>query len=336
MALRFVDSFDHWAIGDALEKYSAASTASCSIGTGRNSTSSFRGAGVNNASLSRSLDNQASWVVGLAIKWTGFSVNTGPFIALLDSATSQCDLRVTSGGELQVTRGGTQLAITSGLGLTTGAWYFIEFKVTIDNAGSYAVRVNGSAVAALTGSGDTQAGSNAYANIIRIGMFPGGGGGGTFDIDDLYVLDGQAGLNDFLGDCRVKCVLPDGDGNYTAWTASAGSDYQCVDETTPNDDTDYISSSNATDRASFTYGAVGVTGNVKGVQLCLSARKDDAGTRTIQHSTRISSTDYDGASVNVADGYAYYPKVWENSPATSSAWTVAEIDGAEFGVELVS
>jgi hypothetical protein len=52
---------------------------------------------------------------------------------------------------------------------------------------------------------------------------------------------------------------------------------------------------------------------------------------------RISTTNYAGAtSAGLATTYADKITMYETSPATAAAWTVTEIDGAEFGCKLVS
>jgi len=50
---------------------------------------------------------------------------------------------------------------------------------------------------------------------------------------------------------------------------------------------------------------------------------------------RISSTDYEGTTVSLSGGTLQYQQIYETSPATSSAWTRAEVDGLEAGVKLV-
>jgi len=50
---------------------------------------------------------------------------------------------------------------------------------------------------------------------------------------------------------------------------------------------------------------------------------------------RISSTDYAGDTVALSGGTLEYQKIYDTSPATSSAWTVSEVDGLEAGVKLV-
>jgi hypothetical protein len=325
MALLFCDSFDHYATGTPTGKLDSAIT--IGTGQGRGGTNSGQMTGATTKNLN---GNYATVIVGAAVKIG--SLGGAAVFRLQDSATLHVDLRVTAAGELQVTRNGTQLGISSGAGITAGVYYYIEFKATINDAtGSFEARLNGTTH--VTGSGaDTRNGANAYANQLVINT-----PGGTSNIDDLYVCDDSGSVNNgFLGDIRVVCVRPNGAGNYSQWTPSAGANYENVDDTTPDSDTTYNSEATAGEKDTYAFGAVGVTGTVKGVQAVAFMRKDDGGARTARMMTRIGGSDYFGGNLSVLDTYKHFLSVWDQSPATSSAWTTTEIDGAEFGVELVS
>lgn len=336
MALRFIDSFDHYPTASVTTKWTASTGGGVTIssGNGRNGTSSARGT---NIVLQKTLDNQATWYLGAAIRFGSFAGATD-ILAVMDGTTRQVQLGVISTGELRLYRGNSQLttiATSSGLGLQTGVWYFIELKVVVDGtAGQYEVRVNGAPIAALTATGaNTRATTNNYANVAI-----GGAPGSNSDIDDFYVCDGTGSANNnFLGDRRVITLLPDGAGNYTQWTPSAGSNFQCVDEASMNSDTDYVSSSTAAQKDTYNFGAVGIAGTVAGIQVNGAIRKDDAGSRTVRRIVRVGATDYNGANVSVLDSYAYsIAEVLQTNPATSAAWTVSDINSIEVGVELVS
>lgn len=272
-----------------------------------------------------------TWIVGGACYFSSIP-SAGQIFLLLDSSTIQVDLRLITGGELRVTLNGTALGVTSGLGLLTAVWYFIEFKATINNTtGAYTVKVNGTEVLAAT-SQDTQATSNAYATHVRIGN-----GGNFLYVDDVYICDNEGSVgNDFLGDVKVISLRPSGAGTYSEWTPSAGSNYQNVDETAPDDDTTYNSTSTAGLKDAYTYANVGESGAVYAININTRVRKDDAGARVIRPKIRIGGTDYNEDNVDVTDSYVTNTQLSTVSPATATAYTVSELDGAEFGIELVS
>lgn len=326
----FVESWDHYATADLTKKWSAATaSATVSAGNGRNGTASLRfGAGTSGQTITAALPAGPTFYCELAARFsTAWPSSEQLLFALMDAGTLQCELRLTTTPELRVTRNGTSLGITSGLGLSLGTYYHIGFMVTInDTTGVFEVRLNGVQKLFMTAQ-DTKNTANATANQFRIhGMSQALG-----DYDDLVIS-----TDDWCGDCRVKAVFPDSAGNYSEWTPSAGLGWQCVDEPSMNSDTDYVSSATVGQRNSYGFGALGLTGTVKAVQHVTSNRKDDAGSRTIKQFARIGGTDYDGSAVSVADAYVMSRRVMSVSPATGSAWTVSEIDGMEAGTKLES
>ena len=117
----------------------------------------------------------------------------------------------------------------------------------------------------------------------------------------------------------------------------AASDWQATNESPPDGDTSYISSSTASQKdtmAMTNLSASAVT--VYAVVPKLYVRKTDAGARTIEPLFHISGTDYAGTAQGMGTGYGQLYQVYSVSPATSSAWTVSEVNGLELGVELAS
>lgn len=335
MALRFIDSFDHYATADITTKYNA--NFSCTIGSGgRNSTNallaSSYGTGVDKALTT----SGATAIIGLA-----FKIVTGPnlnaqILHIKESNTDQCYLRLNTGLTISIVRGDGTVLATSSTALSTNTFYFLEWKLTINNStGASEVRVDGVNIVS-TSSADTQNTASATWDAVRI-LGDGGGASGSVIIDDLYICDGSGSLNnDFLGPVRVKAAFADGAGNYSQFTPSAGSNFQNVDETSQDGDTTYNSETTAGEKDTYTFAALGLTGTVKGVQTNLMVRSDAVGAETVAPTWRISSTDYDGTAVAVNTSYVDKTQVYETSPATAAAWTVSEIDGAEFGPKLVS
>lgn len=341
MTLRFMDGFDHYTT--LTEKWTSTNvagtgTVAISAGNGRRSSASLRLTLSNqNQYVQKVIDAQATWTVGFWYKVSSFA--SAPIIlSFMDDTVEHMRLAASTSGLLVASRAGTTLG-TSSSGLTLNVGAYIEYKVTIsDAAGAYEVRVNGASV--LSGSSaDTRNGGNASANILRLGN----AANQTFtaDYDDLYLCDGQGSVNNtFLGDTKIEVKYPNATGTTNDWTASTGTaanGYQLLDETAPNGDTDYLSSS--TVNQLFTYGVENLsnaTGTIHGVQTCLYARKDDAGTRTVAPVCRSGTTDYVGSNVNLGDTYAYLLSIRETDPDTAAAWTVSGFNSAEQGVKLIA
>jgi hypothetical protein len=154
-------------------------------------------------------------------------------------------------------------------------------------------------------------------------------------IDDLYILEtGSSPNNNFLGDCRVDTLMPNGEGNYSAWTCSTGGTHSAlVDEAVPNT-SDYVESSTAAQKDSWAFANLtAVTGTIFGAAINLAALKSDAGARDIKPLCRSGSTDSLGSAFSLSTDQLYVQKIYEVDPNTASAWTESNVNSAEFGVE---
>src|SRR5262249_28298610 len=213
--------------------------------------------------------------------------------------------------------------------------YYIEVKIKFDpTVGTVDVQVNGVNRLALTGQ-NTRNSANSYANAVTIGNRGVNAQqvATTADYDDVYICDGAGSVNNnFLSDVRVEAIFPNAAGSSAQWTPSAGSNYQCVDENPPNDDTDYVSHSTLNDLDLYAMSNITPTsGTIKGIAVQMRAKKDDAGVRTIAAAIRTNSNNYVGANQNVGTGYQYWTEIWENNPNTSVPFTITEVNAIEAG-----
>src|SRR5262245_23734828 len=338
--LRFVDSFDHYATVDIAEKWtSKTSSPTISAANGRRGTASLR-IPVWGEWVTLTLDNQPAWMAGFALRFSTLPTASTGLAAWYDGATIQCDLRLTPTGTLAVTRAGTVLG-TSTLALTTGLCYYLEFFAVIHTTPvQITIRVDGVTLLTLTNV-NTQNTANARANTLYLGNLAGGATGsmGNQDFDDLYVCDTTGSRNNaLLGDCRVDCLMPTGDGSNSAWTPSTGTTHATlVDDAAPNDNTDYLASATSGARDTHALGNLPAMSGpaIQGVQHVISAAKDDAGTRQLQSCLKSGGTTQSGATHTLTTSYAFYKQIWETDPNTSTTWTAAAIDALEAGVENV-
>jgi hypothetical protein len=161
----------------------------------------------------------------------------------------------------------------------------------------------------------------------------------TQSYDDLYVCDGSGGVEDtFLGDHRVVCVVASsGNGTHADWTPLTGGDHGAmVDENPPNLDTDYNMAGSVGNRDTYNFAALGVSGTIKCVQTVNLMLSEVGGLRYVADSIRIGGVDYDGTPSVLGGDWAYRLERHRVSPATSTPWSVGEIDGAEFGVKVTT
>lgn len=333
MALRFVDGFDHYSLPAQLNmKYHTLSIDDATFMTGRRAGSQallFRSA----EWIAVTLDNQTTWVVGLAVYFVGNG--TEAIVRFYDTAGDvQASVVVQTNGTIRLYRGTTNTSLAiSDLALNLNTWYYLEVKINIaDSGGLFEARVNEQVWVTFTG--DTK--QTSVAGASRVILY---GRAADNAIDDLYICDGTGSSNnDYLGDCRVDTIYPNGTGVYSNFTPQgSGTNWENVDETLLDEDTSYNHSNTIDHKDSFAFTNLpAITGTIFGVQACLGARKDDAGVRVVRPLTRIDGTDYEGGDQYLASSFLFARHLWEQNPDTSAAWTQADIDDAEFGYKIQS
>lgn len=349
MALRFVDGFDHYDRPQATRKWTnifsshdtwETTTTNARFGLGRcfyaNGGTGFE------VRLIKFLDSQATFIAGLAYRNNGGVFWPTTIFGFMDSLQIQTDVRQMATGKLVVTRDGTNIGSDVGnFVMASNTYYYLEFKCTFktDATGSFTLKANGTTIRSGTNV-QTSATANNTANQIYIGSNSALGAGWDMNIDDLYLCDATgASNNDFLGDMRVRTLVPTSDGTYTAWTPTpSGTHFNKVNEIPATDDTNYVETSTVNNVDSYNFTQI-ITNpmNVKGVQMCICARKTDAGTMTLNPFIRTSdSVDRPQAvAMTLTDNYIYHNHVQAVDPATSAAWTISNLNATQFGVKLV-
>lgn len=338
MSLIFLDGFDHYATADIAKKWTTINGAPTIGAAGRRLSGQLRSPGLNNY-VEKTFAATSGWVIGFALMAEAMPTAAISFISLRDAGTVQCDLRLNPDGTLSVTRNGTILG-TSSVAISTGSYYYIEWKVTIADAisaDSCKVRVSGVDVITVAAGSDTKNTTNASANQLRVGGST-VGSSVALNFDDLYVCD-QTGTanNNFLGDCRVDTQFPNADGAITNFATSSGTThYTLVDETAPNT-TDYVDSANVGDRDlyEFTNLTALATSTVYGVQVSTAALKDDAGSRSIAVTARSGGLNVDGATQALSTSQLYFSSIFETDSA-SAQWNQSTVDAAQFGIKVAA
>jgi len=341
MAGLFGDTFDGYATADILQKWDAMTGATIAS-NGRNSTNALNLSNFSTKFVRKTVTpSGTTGVAGAAVYIGTLPDFIATLFAVYDSAgTVQLTLAVNpTTGVLTVCRGaalGTTVA-TSSVGLSAAAYHYVEFKWTIHNStGAVEVRINNTTVATASGI-DTQNSALTNWTTFQVGASIFDATGADIRIDDLYLLDGSGSDNNtFLGPVRGVRTLPDGAGNSTDFTPSAGSNFQNVDDASQDGDSTYNSETTPGDHDTYTFGALGVTGVVKMVQINMVVRSDGGGAETIASMLRIGGTDYQGTTQGVSTSYLDKRQVYDISPATSVPFTLSELDGAEVGQKLVS
>jgi hypothetical protein len=349
MSVLFVDSFDHYATADFAQKYDMLGVNHMSItATGRWGSNAFHCSG-GNAYLRKGV-NPGSQVaiVGFAVKFNA----TGQY-AFCETFSSVIDERPmvlftkNSNGSISAWRasdstgssGSMSHAFCTLLGSTpagivnNGTWNYIELKVDHDNAGTVEIAVNGNVELSEVGTVDTLPTGRIY-DAIGFGLAT---SSGSVDFDDFYIADDQgADVNDFVGDSRIEAIYPESDGTHLDWTPSTGSPHwSLVDETTPNGDTDYVSTTAPGNQDSYNYQTVSGAGDIIAVQVNIVARKEASGTKKVKALARVSAADFLSTEEHaLAMDYKDYRAIYTNNPDTAAPWSAAEVNASEFGVEV--
>lgn len=330
MTLVFCDSVAHYSGAQAMRKYEDATFTV--IAAGRFGAGSYA-IRLADTRARKTIPAQATYAMGFAFKPD--SIQAGPIAEFLDTGIAQVVLEMLADGRLRVTRAGVTLG-TSAVALKGGVWCYLELKVLVDPAaGTVLVRLNGATVINLVGQ-NTRA--TATSQITQAGWRSQAGVQGY--ISDIYVCN-TLGVknNDVLGDCRVAPLFPAGAGAYTEFTTLVGAatQWEATDETAADDDASYIASATPGQRSTFATGNLpaGIAGVVAAVVVNHESRKDDAGTRTVAGMVRLAAVDAAGAGVNVGNTYAVAQEIFEADPS-AAAWTVANVDAAEYGAKEVA
>lgn len=341
MVARLIDGFGHYPTADFLLKYTSLNgTPTISAGTNPYGGAAYR-PGSQLRYINKTLDSQATWIVGFRVKVTSNPSAACPIFNLSDAGTIQCSLVVNTDNTLSVVRS-TGTALTNGTSVfsfSSGTWYYIEFKVTIADsisAGTCKVRANGVDIITVATGQDLKSTANATANSYSLGWI-----GNVAGIDpyfcDFYICDGTGSVNnDFLGDVRVDLLVPTAAGNSTGWTPNTGVNYAAVDETAQDGDTTYVSASTPNTKDTYTFGNMPVSPtSIFAIQNVILAKKNDAGSKSLTPVIRSSGADYDGSVFTVGNSYNYSLDIRETDPATGVAWTESGVNSAEFGIKLL-
>jgi hypothetical protein len=299
-----------------------------SAGNGRSGGASLR---ITNSALASKTFPAAIATANVAGAFATSSLTSSATVggmALWDgsTATPQVSLKFNPDGSISAYRGsilGTLLGTSAAGVIVVTAQQHIEVNVTISaTVGVVQVWVNSVSVLNLTSQN-----TKSTANTTVSGAYWSSGYTGTGDWSDLILANAR------ITDLRVEWRAVTGAGNYTQFTPSAGSNYQNVDESPPNNDTDYNETATVNNIDSFTHAALSASPlSIAAVQVFVRARNTTSGAGSIAPLCRSGSTDSVGTAVALSTSFATFGTVYTNDPATGSPWAnAAAVDASEIG-----
>jgi hypothetical protein len=340
------DLADRWVVTNGLT--SLAATPRVGSGSAVSKTQSSIG------HARRSFAESGTVIIGFAYK-INFSNTTSFTLALAGlygdaGATHHLYIGVESGtNRIQIRRGpdwaGTILA-TSTEAIPVDQWVYIEIKAKLsDTIGTCEVKMNGVSVVSF-GPGDTRNGGTlATFSSVMIGSLANFGSAGSCFWDDLYICDdvdatGTQGapMNTYLGDVRIRTLMPSAAGSSTQLTPTgsannwdnvndiprAGGTYNTGDAVAELD-------LYATPDPSIPGGETVIAAAVKWVAL-----RDNTGARGMKAAVKSTGAVQYGATRALSTASTAYEDIFVEDPTTSAAWTVAAIDSLEIGAEVAS
>lgn len=209
--------------------------------------------------------------------------------------------------------------------MTANAWRHLECKVLIHaSAGTIEVRAEGFTVLNLTGIRTTSYVGGAAVSVGIVSMISSQDGSApAMYAKDFMVWDSTGTVNNnFMSTCQVLKLIPNGD-TTLGWTPSSGTTgYNLINETTPDDDTNYISAPfPLPGNSQFTLTDLPVNvSTVRGVQLMHRSRKIDGGDGNIQTSVVSGANTGNGADRPITTAYTYMWDIFDLDPS-GTVWS---------------
>ena len=233
-------------------------------------------------------------------------------------------------GLVEIYSGGV-LKATGSIPIKLDTIYLIELHVNISDTGIIEVKIEGLPDASFTG--DTKPGSETNVDALQFI-----GTGYIQLIDDLALNDTTGGVDDsWCGDGKIILQTPNGAGDNTGLTPSAGSNYECVDEFPNDGDTTYVGDTVVDDYDLYNLTPCGLV-DVDILRVWAEARARDvnAAGGVCKLGLKTEATEYWSAGdLSLLTSYSPIPGTRHTvNPNTAIAWTTAQLDALQAGFKV--
>lgn len=342
MALLFCDGFDSYAAtADLIKKWSSndsslftwASSGGPSGGGGNCiSVASASGGSLRkqgrDVNSSRHNDTVMFW-----FKFSAVPASSIIFFQFLGGSGAP-SLKVTSTGKLQATCTGGGLTATTTASYCDNAWHHAELQSSYSGSiNTLTLRIdNAQVLVAVDNTGSSQFTDTITFFNITAAV--------TFSLDDvIWYDDSGSSFNTFpVGMRTIETLRPSAAGDETDMTKTGGAtNYQSVNEANSDGDSTYVSDTVAGHYDLYNFGNLSGTPATIDAVVVNNHARSAGGIPTIRAKAKSGTTIADGSSVQVpAQAYTMKQEAFVVDPNTSAAWAAAGVNGAQFGVELVS
>lgn len=269
--------------------------------------------------------------VGFAFKFTN-ALSAQQFLTLQsdNGGTDHMKVQLTAAGGLELLRGFTTVATAVPGTVQSALWYYLEFQSKLhDTTGTAILKLDGATLHNF--SGDTKnAGTKTVYDQVSISS-----SSTAVDIDDLYI---KVGTDTFMGGITVETLYPNGNGDANAWIGSDGNsvdNYLLVDEAGAPNTADYTSTATVGAQDLYQLGnLVHTDGSIVGVCHSAHALRTDALTAiNVKLLNRRGATNA-GTALPLGTTYRSYEHGLTVDPETGVAFTIADVNALQSGVEL--
>jgi hypothetical protein len=353
--LRFIDSVQHYATGQAVRKWTSDSGVTIQTSGGDRNSGYIK---ANGQALLKTLTPTATLITGFRAQ---ISPGQNNIMTVLAQGGTMGFIGMNSDATLSV-GAGNNIIYTSTLAVSDPTdWHYYEIWWNASGVVS-----PGTSTASNTMQGTLWVDQNkwgTFSGTSNLALYPWVVNGqtsaqmnqfgpassqnGTFNIQDLYVTDTSAtdinskttSLTTNIGDVEIDAVFPDQDIT-TGWGSFGGDGthaYTCVNESTPDDDTSYVFTTATGSVEAFEYTPISsFTGTILGAQYLVCAKKTAEGSREISmqlNGTNLFTSNFLGTANYLSDYYIYYIAPLDS--ALGTVWTTAVFNTSTFGVDLI-
>ncbi|SRR5712691_218507 len=349
MAIEFVDSFDHYKLGNTISDPVLLAQLNAKW------TSNFLRLDIENTGrtgncltitygsfIFKTVTHQSSWSGVLAFRANTGNAGGGPIYILNNNGTNLFKIVYNFDNTLSLYAGNNVIGTTN-QAIHQYKWFSIGWDVTLSGSSNIAVTaslwVNGSKwLNAVSGSSGINANSlpsqdaTGNVHVLESGL----GTAGNSSIDDFVVCNSATAFNNggFFGDARIIAIYPNAD-DLTGF-ATATPHFSLINEHAPDDDATYIEDSVAATKDTWDWDQIALSGIIKGLQYLLYAKKTDEGTKVMNHNVGPAGAELVGPDVYLSDDYIYHHIPMDTDPATGAAFTVTNFNNKDFGVQIKS
>ena len=282
----------------------------------------------NNGYFQKGVAATSTYTIGFATRMNQFITGTVDYSFQFSSAN--IGVGMNSNQQYYIYSGSTTLATAPNF-ISVGSWHYLELEVSIGSSGYANLYVDGLLQASFTGN----TGSGTITSI-GLGLFGAQDYQHTINhsYDDVYVSN----VATRYGERRVQTQVVTSDVAVQFTPSTGSTNYNLIDTLpVPASPTANVFASVAGYQDLYTVAPLANSpSTVSCVQIRVCAAKDNSATKTIAPVMKSGSTTTVGTTYAVTNSYLYYTNIYDQNPATSSAWTKDTVNALEIGQKVIS